>query len=231
MRRATSSIDPGRGWSRTSLAPVLAPVLIALACVTGCGGGGPTAPNPPGTREQCLAGAVFGSPASAPYCLPWASGTAFEVGQAYCSPPGASHHRRYAYDFMMPMDTEVLAARAGIVVELREHWPDDDPQGGHENMVSLRHDDDTISLYIHMRQDGVLVEMGDSVPRGGLLGWSGSSGTSIPHLHFQVCLRSGECSTATREVTLPVSFRNAQGPLDPRGGLAVGTSYTALPCQ
>lgn len=96
-------------------------------------------------------------------------------------------------------------------------------------MVSLRHDDETISLYIHMRQNGVLVELGDSVPRGGLLGWGGSSGTPVPHLHFMVCIRGGLCSSPT-EITLPLTFRNAVGPLDSIGGLMVGETYTAGSC-
>jgi murein DD-endopeptidase MepM/ murein hydrolase activator NlpD len=132
----------------------------------------------------------------------------------------------------MPLGTEIRAARAGLVVELREHWPDDDRTGGHENMVSLRHEDETISLYLHMKQDGIVVEMGDRVPRGGLLGYSGSSGDTqgIPHLHFQVCLRSGMCSWKTGEHTVPVNFRNAEGELDSRRGLAAGESYSAGSC-
>jgi len=132
----------------------------------------------------------------------------------------------------MPLGTEVRAARAGLVVELREHWPDDDRTGGHENMVSLRHEDETISLYLHMRQDGIIVEMGDWVPKGGLLGYSGSSGDTqgIAHLHFQVCLRSGMCSWRTGEYTVPVNFSNAEGTLDSRGGLAVGEAYAAATC-
>ena len=141
-----------------------------------------------------------------------------------------SHAGRFAYDFDMPMGTEVLAARAGEVVELREHWSDDDTQGGHENVVILRHSDDTLSLYIHMRQEGVLPELGDYVPLGGLLGWSGRSGTFAPHIHFQVCLRGGRCSTGTDEVTLPVNFSNAVGPLDTVGGLIAGEVYLASGC-
>ena len=127
------------------------------------------------------------------------------------------------------MGAEVLAARGGEVVELREHWSDTDTQGGHENVVILRHDDATLSLYIHMRQNGVLPELGDYIPSGGLLGWSGSSGTGFPHIHFQVCLRGGMCSTGN-EVTLPVNFRNARGPLDPLGGLVSGGVYSAGAC-
>ena len=71
----------------------------------------------------------------------------------------------------MPFGTEILNARAGTVVELREHFSDQDTMGGHENVVILRHSDQTLGLYIHMMQDGVLVEMGDYVPKGALLGW------------------------------------------------------------
>jgi murein DD-endopeptidase MepM/ murein hydrolase activator NlpD len=196
---------------------------VLLIC--GCGGGSPTRPE--ASRADC-ANPVFSEPAASPYCLPFAAGAAYTVTQSYCST--GSHAGRFAYDFDMPMGTEVLAARAGEVVELREHWPDEDTRGGHENVVILRHDDATLSLYIHMRQNGVLVEMGDYVSRGGLLGWSGSSGSSFPHIHFQVCLRGGQCSTGTNEVTLPVSFRNAEGPLDALGGLITGERYRATGC-
>jgi len=156
----------------------------------------------------------------------------FAVGQSYCSPPPGSHQTRYAYDFLMPTGTEVRNARSGIVVELREHFTDDDLTGGHENMVSLRHDDQTISIYMHFRHEGVAVTMGEYVPRGGLLGWSGATGdpAGVPHLHFQVCLRSGMCSYKTQEITLPVSFSNAIGHPAPQGGLAAGESYSAGPC-
>jgi len=128
------------------------------------------------------------------------------------------------------MGTEIIAARAGVVVELREHWLDTDTQGGHENMVALQHDDESLSLYIHMMKDGVLVEMGDTVPRGGLIGWMGSSGTGFSHLHFMICLRGGLCSSP-REITLPISYRNAIGPLDSIGGLVEGEEYLAGACN
>ena len=200
-------------------------ISLAVLFVAGCSGGGsPTGLEP--SRSSC-ANPVFGEPGSSPWCLPYAMGTAYTVTQSYCST--GSHAGRFAYDFDMPMGAEVLAARGGEVVELREHWSDTDTQGGHENVVILRHDDATLSLYIHMRQDGVLPELGDYIPSGGLLGWSGSSGTGFPHIHFQVCLRGGMCSSGN-EVTLPVNFRNARGPLDPLGGLVSGGVYSAGAC-
>jgi murein DD-endopeptidase MepM/ murein hydrolase activator NlpD len=207
---------------------VVVRAAAALVLVAGCGDSSPTRPELP--RPDC-ANPVFGAPAGSAYCLPYAAGSAYTVTQSYCAPPPGSHQGRFAYDFDLPMGTEVLAARAGEVVELREHWSDDDTRGGHENVVILRHGDNTLSLYIHMRHQGVLVEMGDYVPEGGLLGWSGSSGTGFPHIHFQVCLRGGECSTGTNEVTLPVNFRNAEGPVDTVGGLVAGATYRALACS
>lgn len=203
--------------------------------MTGCDPSDPDIdPDPPPTNQQeCLAQAEFDAPEKSPYCLPYAEGQTYAVNQSYCSDPGWSHQTRFAYDFLMPIGTEVLASQAGLVVELREHWPDDDRTGGHENMVSLRHDDQTISIYMHFKQNGVSVEMGDYVPKGGLLGWSGSSGDTqgIAHLHFQICLRSGMCSWKTGEYTLPVNFNNAEGTLDDRGGLKSGEPYTALVCK
>lgn len=206
--------------------------ILALCCLTGCGGGNsPTRPRQPTTHAACLSRAEFGLPDESPYCLPFGEGEAYFVSQSYCAPQGWSHHLRFAYDFDMPLGTEILAARAGEVVELREHFSDDDPAGGHENVVILRHQDQTLGLYIHMMQNGILVEMGDQVPQGGLLGWSGRSGSTLEHLHFQVCLRGGRCSTGTDEVTLPVNFSNAAGPLDEAGGLAAGHTYEATSCR
>jgi len=223
-------------WNRT--VHLMSAVFLTGWTITAaaCGADTPAAPKSehvaPSTQQECLAQAVFDEAGQSPYCLPWEEGGTREVSQSYCSPPGWSHHIRHAYDFLMPLGTEVRAARAGLVVELREHWADDDRTGGHENMVSLRHEDETISLYLHMQQDGIIVQMGDWVSKGGLLGFSGSSGDTqgIPHLHFQVCLLSGMCSWQTGEHTLPVNFSNAEGVFDARGGLATGTAYTAGKC-
>jgi hypothetical protein len=214
-----------------------APTLVLACLAAPCCGSAPASPDTarrqPQTQAACLAGASFPDPATSPYCLPWAEGDSHGVGQGYCSTPPASHHLRYAYDFLMPLGTEIRNVREGVVVELREHFADDDRIGGHENMLSLRHDDETISIYMHLQHLGVAVEMGQRVPRGALLGWSGATGdpAGIPHLHFQICIRGGLCSYTTQEITLPVSFRNAQGTLNPAGGLEVGRTYTAGACR
>lgn len=185
----------------------------------------------PQTKQECLGKAFFGDPSESPWSLPFAIDSSYLLTQSYCSDVGRSHESRFAYDFKMPFGTEILAARPGIVVELREYFPDEDPRGGHENMVCLRHEDETLSLYIHMKFNGVDVEMGDFVPRGGLLGWIGTSGTGFAHLHFQICERSGMCSYPDREFTMPLNFQNAAGVLDSRGGLLEGEYYKAMPWE
>ena len=188
---------------------------------------------PPETRQECFDIAIFDDPQLSPYCLPYNEGDEYLLGQSYCSPPPGSHETRFAYDFMMPMGTEIIAVRKGEVVELRDNYEDNDSIASHSNMVCLRHEDESISLYLHMQHNGIDVEMGDIVPKGGHLGWSGNSGDThgTPHLHFQVCLKSGMCSYVTGEYTMPINFSNTNGPHDEAGGLIVGETYFALPCN
>lgn len=89
---------------------------------------------------------------------------------------------------------------------------------GQENYVNVLHSDGTIAGYVHLTRDGALVEVGDSVVQGQVIGLSGDSGSSSePHLHFHVQQCDG-CSTA------PVTFRNTTA--NPRG-LVEGDAYTA----
>jgi len=62
------------------------------------------------------------------------------------------------------------------------------------------------------------VEAGEDVQQGQLIGRSGTSGTDVTHLHFQVYLAN--------EMTVPVTFRNTRPHPD---GLVQGEAYTAGP--
>jgi murein DD-endopeptidase MepM/ murein hydrolase activator NlpD len=74
-------------------------------------------------------------------------------------------------------------------------------------------------------QNSVLPEVGDRVRRGEVIAQSGTSGGSLPVLHFGV-YRTWPVQTGN---DIAVNFRNADGPLDERGGLVQGAIYTALP--
>lgn len=81
---------------------------------------------------------------------------------------------------------------------------DCDGGGGYGNYVMIRHADGRETLYGHLRQWSVAVEVGQGVRCGDKLGEMGSSGHSTgPHLHFevrslddeQVDAFHGECSS------------------------------------
>jgi murein DD-endopeptidase MepM/ murein hydrolase activator NlpD len=194
---------------------VLTAVVIAG---TGCESAEPQLPMLPFSQ--------FGERAESHYCLPYAEGVTMTVNNSW-STEGA-HRGRFAYDFAMPFGSEITAARAGAVTETRTQYRDEDMTGGHENGVYILHDDGTMAAYLHMRDGGVLVEVGDHVETGQVIGEVGTSGTSPhnPHLHFEVWEGQG----VQWYQSLPVNFRNAQGPHDQANALITGGAYVALPC-
>lgn len=124
------------------------------------------------------------------YLLPYASGTSYPVLQGYGSRFSHTGRETYTVDFYMKVGTPVHAARAGIVARIEEShtkgcWKDG--CGAYANFIIVVHDDDTTGEYYHLKQDGALVEPGQRVEAGQLIGLSGNTGhTTMPHLHFGV---------------------------------------------
>ena len=154
------------------------------------------------------------------YVLPYPVGAAYTVGQGNCS--DGSHAKgtaaQYAYDFLLPISSQVVAARGGTVIAIEESFSDTDHTNGHENFVDIQHPDGTVGAYVHLTNDGALVAVGDIVARGDAIALSGNSGnSSAPHLHFAVhgC---GNCPSVA------VTFRNTRAHPN---GLKVGEAYTA----
>ncbi len=158
------------------------------------------------------------------YVLPYAVGSGYLISQGNCSVIG-SHQggSRHAYDFEMPIGTEVHAALGGVVVDLDVSHPDGTGRRP-DNFLQVLQDDGNYAFYVHLTQDGALVEVGAAVVQGQPIALSGNSGSTggLPHLHFQVepCRDRSICDT------LPITFRNT----DPNpSGLIVGNHYVALP--
>ncbi|MFW6088345.1 MAG: M23 family metallopeptidase [Gemmatimonadota bacterium] len=190
----------------------LAVGLVTGAGPTGCASGPmPRADGRPPVDASTLVGGCGPAPGlTARYVLPFTPGEAYELTQGNCGAESHGGRFRYAYDFRMPPDTPVLAARDGIVMTVRDDNPDGTRRVGDENFLIVRHLDGAMSRYIHLRQDGALVEEGVPVAAGDTIALSGNSGrSSFPHLHFDVADRcgSGGCRT------IPSAFLNADPPM------------------
>jgi hypothetical protein len=122
------------------------------------------------------------------YSLPYQKGKKYLLIQAYMSK--MSHKGEIALDFKMKKGTKVCAAREGVVVSMRE----DSDKGGLKpemlsegNYIIIRHADGTHANYWHLKKNGVLINIGDTVKQGQVIGLSGNTGYSaFAHLHFEV---------------------------------------------
>lgn len=155
-----------------------------------------------------------------PYRLPVALSSPVRVSQAY--PETITHldpSSQHAIDFVMPVGTNVFAARGGVVIEVAsdffENGTDLNEDGPRANVVRVLHDDGTMSLYAHLNWNSIRVKPGQHVARGEYLADSGNTGFSTgPHLHFVVQRNSGGAL-----VSVPLEFAGSGGaPITVRAG-------------
>ncbi len=133
--------------------------------------------------------------------LPWSIGDSYKTGQSFNGSLSHQGSEGYAVDFPMPEGTPVHAARRGLVVLVTEHYT----EGGWRqelrdkgNQITIAHQDGTLSRYLHLRPQGALVELGQWVESGDLIGFSGNVGyTNGPHLHFDVSRPGRDLVTQT----------------------------------
>ena len=121
---------------------------------------------------------------------------------------GFDTHREdlaFAVDFACEEGTPITASRSGVVWSVRSDSNKScpDPECVDDaNYVVVDHGDGTYSSYFHLQHKGVVVEPGQQVCRGQLLGICGDTGyASGPHLHFALI--------GPQWNTLPVTFREA----------------------
>lgn len=157
-----------------------------------------------------------------PYVLPWEIGKTFKVGQGNCT--NGSHSLgdfQYAYDIDMPIGTNIVAMRSGIVVKVIENFKDLETgivgAIDEANVINIKHADGTEAQYVHLTYDGALKNEGDNVTQGEIIALSGNTGKSTgPHLHFHVIQALNECEdTDPREnytwyscTSIPLTFKN-----------------------
>lgn len=127
---------------------------------------------------------------SVTYSLPFPKGIRSRIGQGYNGHFTHVGALQYSIDFTLPIGTPIHSARRGRVVQVVKKYT----EGGirndllsKANSILIQHDDGTIGNYAHLKKDGVVVNEGDYVEEGQLIGYSGNTGYSQgPHLHFEV---------------------------------------------
>jgi murein DD-endopeptidase MepM/ murein hydrolase activator NlpD len=163
-----------------------------------------------------LYGGGGGQPDGTVYLLPFESSTRHKLFQGY---GGSFSHEvnspdHYAHDWDLSENSIVQAARDGVVVGVRQ----DSNTGGvsdrynnSSNYVIIRHSDGTYGEYLHLKQNGSLVKLGESVQAGHAIALSGNTGhSSRAHLHFAV-FRIGVGNT---HESLPVKFKTRDGTVE-----------------
>ena len=158
------------------------------------------------------------------FLLPLACGATRTVTQGNQSAYSHNGGSAYAFDFGLPLNTSMLAMRAGTVAYVNESTQPGDAcydGGGQEcaneaNYVVVRHGDGTTTLYAHI--NSASVSPGDSVARGQEVARSGSTGWSTgPHAHVQ---RQGDCGIWWCQ-SIPMEFADVGGDHVPEGGQSV----------
>ena len=137
-------------------------------------------PDPIPVPREMKPGAVSG------FRLPFAAGLELPIVQGWNTKFSHNGLAAYAYDIHMDLDTDVLAAAAGLVAFIHDG---ETACGGPElfnnaNYVTIYHADGSATLYMHL--SSVSVKVGDIVAAGQVIGKSGDTGYTqcTPHLHF-----------------------------------------------
>lgn len=101
-----------------------------------------------------------------------------------------THTNMNALDFNMKIGTKVLSVSNGVVVVVEEKYDKNCVNNNciqKANRVIVYQEDGTFACYVHLKNKGAVVNVGDKVKTGDHIAYSGNTGVSSgPHLHFAV---------------------------------------------
>lgn len=149
---------------------------------------------------------------SAVYIPPIASYKKVKITQAF---NGKFSHtngqNKYAVDLAMPEGSRVHAARAGVVMSVRNDFfkggVDKQAYKSRANSIRILHDDGSMAVYSHLQVERAQVHEGMHVKAGQIIAYSGNTGFSTgPHLHFAVQVNNG-----MNLVAVPFRFTDKAG--------------------
>lgn len=180
-------------------------------------------------KSKTLEGYVFGglvectqdmAPTTG-FFLPLECGTTSTITQGNFGDLSHTGQSAYAFDFDLGIGTPLVAIESGTVTHLFAGTLPGDPcydGGGMEciskaNFVTVAHEDGTSSIYAHLSEVKVAVEQ--FVPRGSIVGLSGSTGWSTgPHAHVA---RQEGCGLSHCQ-SIAVAFADVEGDGVPETG-------------
>lgn len=117
---------------------------------------------------------------------------AMSVPGAITQDYGATEFAKYGYrgkwhngvDFAASIGTPVLSAEKGTVIAVgnSDRYCN---RGAYGKFIVVEHENNLTTLYAHLSLQ--IIKKGDTIERGGLIGYSGKTGYATgPHLHFSV---------------------------------------------
>jgi murein DD-endopeptidase MepM/ murein hydrolase activator NlpD len=178
------------------------------------------------------------------YKLPFGDATGWTLNNGNWDDPVNGHGKgnplamqAFAYDFDHAEGGKILAARGGTVHDLDESSstngfdPENPCNPGVGNYLVIKHPDGSFGVYWHMKQNGVLVKVGDQVSQGQEIATSGNTGNSSgPHLHFDSRIdwdKEYSCSNLHEYAGYPVFFQDGNHAYwRPKVGDALATNNT-----
>jgi len=148
-------------------------------------------------------------------------------------------NQRYAYDLIMTKEgqsykdsvnrienyyafnKEIIAPADGKVVKIIDGMKDNaigefnssQPTG---NCVIVQHKNNEYSMLAHLKQNSIVVNEGETIKQGQLIGLCGNSGNSSePHLHFQVMNSANYFNGRSIRIRFENGFEPIQGDVIP----------------
>ena len=149
------------------------------------------------------------------YKLPFIGTKNYYISQAF---DGEFSHfgdqNQYALDIAMPEGSDVLAARAGVVMDIAADFYDggmDASKVHRGNYIRILHDDGSMAIYAHLQLESVVVARGQRIESQQKIAQSGNTGfTSGPHLHFAV-----QVNTGLKLKSVPFLLQHKSGDIKP----------------